>query len=254
MKDKFKIGRTLVSITCIEDTIEKIKFSIKSKQTVYICVANFYSTSHAHFNKEYRDVVNNAYLNTPDGMPLVWASRLWGLKQVNRTSGPDLFIRILKENNAIRHYLLGDTDEVLNKLSNICRNSFHANIVGTYSPPFTALTEYDYKKIAELINITGADIVWIALGSPKQDFFSKNLTQYLDSKIAIGVGAAFRFVLDEYKYPMILFQKLGLTGFFWRFRSQRLKKIWWYITHFIILSFLFLQIIGKRLIGIKYYE
>ena len=153
MKDKFKIGRTLVSITCIEDTIEKIKYSIKNKLNTYICVANFNATAYAHFNKEYRDVVNNAYLNTPDGMPLVWASRLWGLKQVKRTSGPDFFIRILKENNGIKHYLLGDTDEVLINLNNICKNSFHANIVGTYSPPFMALSEYDYKTIDHSLNI-----------------------------------------------------------------------------------------------------
>jgi N-acetylglucosaminyldiphosphoundecaprenol N-acetyl-beta-D-mannosaminyltransferase len=124
-----------------------------------------------------------------------------------------------------------------------------ANIVGSYSPPFCELEEFDYTGIAKQINDSNADIVWLSLRAPKQDFFAVKLLPHLDKKICIGVGAAFRFSLGQIKHPPKIFKKLGLTGIFWR--KINLKQIGWYFHHFFLLMKWGCGILLARLLGKK---
>ena len=150
----------------------------------------------------------------PDGMPLTWVAKVWGLKQVQRSAGPELFLNLLTDpGNGIKHFLLGDTEDTLAAMKEKYAGSL---IVGSYSPPFCKVEEFDYEGIAKMVKERGANIVWIALQAPKQDFFSTMLLPYLGNTLCIGVGAAFRFSLGEYSMPPMIFQKLGLTGLFWR--------------------------------------
>ena len=126
----------------------------------------------------------------------------------------------------------------------------NANIVGSYSPPFCELDEFDYTGIAKMINDSGANIVWLSLRAPKQDFFAVRLLPYLDKKICIGVGAAFRFSLGQIKHPPLIFKKLGLTGIFWR--KMNLSKIGWYFHHFALLCKWGSNILISRMCGKNY--
>ena len=110
------------------------------------------------------------------------------------------------QHNATRReepYKTFDTDETLKTIS-----EKYKNITGSYSPPFLPLDKYNYKEIAHTINNSNADVVWIALGAPKQDFFAQELQKHLKNKICIGVGAAFRFSLGEIKPPPHLAQEI----------------------------------------------
>lgn len=104
-----------------------------------------------------------------------------------------------------------------------------AQIVGTYSPPFLPLEKYDLEDMARRINESGANVVWFSLRSPKQDYLAQRLQTFLQNKLCIGVGAAFRFALGEYKHPNKTVQKLGLTGLFWR--KIGFKEAWLYFKY-----------------------
>ena len=252
--EKYRIDKVYISRTTPQKTIEEIKKAIKNESNEYICVSNVRTVAYANkkAGKEYRDLMNKALMCTPDGMPLVWMARLWGLKDVQRTVGPDLFVTMLSDKvSGIKHFLLGDTDETLAQMKKKYATNA-ANIVGTYSPPFCELDEFDYIGIAKLINDSGANIVWLSLRAPKQDFFAVRLLPLLDKKICIGVGAAFRFSLGEIKHPPKFFRKLGLTGIFWR--KMDLAKIRWYFYHFILLCKWGIGIIFSRMCCKKYYE
>lgn len=214
--EKYRIGKVYISRTTPQKAISAITKAVKEGRSEYICVSNVRTVSYANKHEDYCNLMNNAYMCTPDGMPLVWMARLWGLKDVQRTVGPDLFIAMLNDKESgIKHFLLGDTEDTLAQMKEKYAGN-GANIVGSYSPPFCELDEFDYPSIAKQINESGADIVWLSLRAPKQDFFAVKLLPHLDKKICIGVGAAFRFSLGQIKHPPKIFKKLGLTGLFWR--------------------------------------
>ena len=253
--DKYRIGKTFISITNPIDAQERIKASVEAGGGTYVCVSDPRTVDLASKDPKYREVMANSLMNTPDGQPTLWAARLWGLKNVERTMGPILFQdMITNPSSGLKHYLLGDTDETLDKIVEKASAS-NALIVGRYSPPFCNLEEYDYAGIAKMINESGADLVWIAMRAPKQDYFAVNILPYLDRKVCIGVGAAFRFYLGEYKMAPPLIRKLGLMGLYWGRRGQSWTK---FLKRYLSENMPFLwhltKIPFRRIAGKKYYE
>lgn len=250
--EKYRIGKVYISRTTPEKAISAITKAVKEGRNEYICVSNVRTVAYANkkANKDYRDLMNNAFMCTPDGMPLVWMARLWGLKDVQRTVGPDLFIAMLNDKESgIKHFLLGDTEDTLAQMKEKYAGN-GANIVGSYSPPFCELDEFDYPSIATQINESGADIVWLSLRAPKQDFFAVKLLPHLDKKICIGVGAAFRFSLGQIKHPPKIIKKMGLTGLFWR--KMSFKMIKWMIVNSFMLCYWGTDILISRLRCVNY--
>lgn len=251
--NRYKIGKIHISITTPQATLKSIKEAVKQGITTHICVTDFRSVCYASLHPRYQEIMETSLLNIPDGMPLIWMARLWGIKSAHRTMGPQLFVNMLKKpNNGLKHFLLGDTDDTLAKIKSEYIEKHSSLIAGTYSPPFINVDEYDYLSIAKRINNSGADIVWVSMTAPKQEYFAINIKPLLDNKVLIGVGASFRYSLGLYKIPNDFFQKTGLTGFFMR------KKTWWqfkwYVKHFFILIWFSIQIIWRRVVGKKYYE
>lgn len=250
---KYRIGKVYISATSPDDAKLSIEKAVEDGVNDYICVSNVRTVAYANKDATYREVMNSAFMCTPDGMPLVWMARLWGLKDVQRTVGPDLFVQMIGDKECgLKHFLLGDTEETLTAMKAKFADGDSTNIVGTFSPPFCELGEYDYAGIARSINESGANIVWLSLRAPKQDFFAVRLLPYLDKKICIGVGAAFRFSLGQIKHPPKIFKKLGLTGLFWR--KMNLSKIGWYFHHFALLCKWGSGILWSRICGKKYYN
>lgn len=213
-QERYRIGKVYISATNPKDAESRITQAAQNGDNGYICVSNMRTVVLANADDRYCQLMNEAYMCLPDGMPLTWMARLWGLKEASRTDGPDLFVSMLnKPENGIKHFLLGDTEETLAAMKEKFPN---ANIVDTYSPPFKPLEKYDLPAMAKRINESGASIVWVSLRAPKQDYLAQRLMPLLNGKLCIGVGAAFRFALGQYKHPNKLVQKMGLTGFFWR--------------------------------------
>lgn len=254
-QNKYRIGKTFISITNPIDAQERIKASVEAGGGTYVCVSDPRTVDLAAKDPKYREVMANSLMNTPDGQPTLWAARLWGLKNVERTMGPILFQNMITNpSSGLKHYLLGDTEETLQKIVEKASAS-NALIVGHYSPPFCKLEEYDYAEIAKMINESGADLVWIAMRAPKQDYFAVNILPYLDRKVCIGVGAAFRFYLGEYKMAPPLIRKLGLMGIYWGRKGQPWGKfIWGYLSNNMPFLWHLAKIPFRRLIGKKYYE
>lgn len=256
-QDFFRIGRVRISITNEDKAINDIKKYIKNKQVGYICISTLRTVVIANNDDEYQSVMENSLMNTPDGTPLVWCGHWWGLKEVQRACGPHIFPRILKDKDPIlKHFFLGDTDETLVSLTKKAIEEYGAQVMGSYSPPFAPLEEYDMEEIAKKINESGANIVWTSLRAPKQDFLNAKLLPLLnDGIVLIGVGAAFRSVIGGLRQPDGILQKMGMAGlFFKRSNITWLQQINWYIKHtYYLIKFLIL-ILCKRVQGKKYNE
>lgn len=239
MKNKYRIGKSFIAITNQKDVQQRIVDAVSAKLNTYICVSNVRTVLYANKHPDYEEVMKKSYMNIPDGMPLIWAARLWGIKNAQRTIGPELFDTMLCDpQNGIRHFLLGDTNEILQSIANKYKAEKQSLIAGVFSPPFCKLDEYDYSQYAQLINRSNANIVWISMTAPKQDFFAIRLLPYLENKIVIGVGAAFRISLSNKKSVPKIVQQLGLTGFYIRkFNSELFISYFNLLTGYLPLLF-----------------
>ena len=250
-KTRYRVGKVYLTITDLERAKCQLKEAVAEKLGGYITLSDVRSVAIAHEQPDYAKVLNNATYTFTDGMPLIWMARLWGIKENHRVSGPVFFVSLMSENeNGLKHFFLGDTEETLAALK---EKYPEVDIVKTFSPPFCEVDEFDYEGIAKMINETDANVVWVSLRAPKQDYFSARLAPMLSNgKICVDVGAAFRFALGQYKMPSKVAQKLGVIGLFWRKNSFGLLK--WYFVNSFRLMYWGLDIIISRIRGKKYYQ
>jgi N-acetylglucosaminyldiphosphoundecaprenol N-acetyl-beta-D-mannosaminyltransferase len=168
----------------------------RSGVDVHLC--NAYTLALADKDDEYRAMLNRASMNLPDGTPVVWANRLLHRGDsipTARVRGPGLFEDTFEAGQSVglRHYLLGSTPATLTALtSELSRRFPDAVIAGAESPPFRALTDEERRQQARRIAESGAQIVWVGLGTPKQDWECARLRDELPL-VFVAVGAAFDF-------------------------------------------------------------
>lgn len=130
-----------------------------------------------------------ADLVCPDGMPLVWLGRLAG-QPIARACGPDLMLRLLNTPDAgLRHYLYGGRPGVA---ETITQRAPPGSVVGCATPPFHALDETELDALVAAIRRSGANLVWIGISSPGQEYLMQRLHGRVDG-VVLAVGAAFDF-------------------------------------------------------------
>ncbi|MFA5059047.1 MAG: WecB/TagA/CpsF family glycosyltransferase [Candidatus Omnitrophota bacterium] len=190
---------------------------IEQKNKTYVCIAPVSTVVRCQEDEQYRSIINGAAMVTPDGMPLVWLGRLKGHKTIKRTYGPDLMLetcRLSQERNCA-HYFYGGSQETCDLLEKNLRQKFpKINIAGKYSPPFRNLSFEEDKAIVEEINRCSPDILWVGLGSPKQDIWMSEHRLRLNVPVMVGVGAAFDFIAGTKSQAPIWMQNSGLEWIF----------------------------------------
>ena len=178
-------------------------------------------------DKQFREITNSATLALPDGMPLVWSARLLGFDQPERVYGPDLFLTLCEKSvdNGYSHFLYGGGTGVPQRLAENLSHRFPGiRIVGCYYPPFRPLTQSEDDRVVKAINESGADILWVGLGAPKQEYWMASHVKRISVPVMVGVGAAFDFHSGTVKQAPPWMQKHGLE---WLFRlSQDPKRLW----------------------------
>lgn len=173
---------------------------------------------HAQKAPEYAAILRQFHMNLPDGMPGVWVGRYFkGASDMQRMRGPDFFRSLITRSasTAVRHYFCGGKEGVANKLRDACAEKFgNHNIVGTYCPPFRALTEDEWEGLANDITASGADVVWIGISTPKQERFAYDLSKRVKVHYIATVGAAFDFHTGSVREAPVVVQKSGLEWFY----------------------------------------
>jgi len=159
-----------------------------------VCVTGVHGVMEAQADPKFRSILNSSFLTVPDGMPLVWVGRLQGHRSIGRVYGPDLMIELFRRSasRGYRHFLYGGQEGVADKLAECLRQRFpRAEIVGTYTPPFRPLNEEEEIKLQMQVAKCKPDIIWVGLSTPKQEKFMAQYLNRLDTKLMLGVGAAF---------------------------------------------------------------
>ena len=194
---------------------------------VHLC--NAYTLALADKDQPFKDLLNRSTFNFPDGMSVIWANR-WRHRDMEipreRVCGPDLFLHVFDQGQemGLRHYLLGSTPEVMTDLQQELLARFpQARIVGSESPPFRTLTNEEQADQLDRIRDSGAQVVWVGLGTPKQDWAAQALA-HDSTPVFVAVGAAFDFVAGRMRRAPNWMQRSGLE---WAFRlGLEPRRLW----------------------------
>lgn len=160
----------------------------------YVCVTGVHGVMEAQKDPSFRRILNESLLTTPDGMPTVWVGKFQGFKKMGRVFGPDLMYEVcrLSVENGYSHFFYGGRPGVAEQLKAIMTNSIpRLRVVGTYTPPFGSLSRQEEACLFELVAETKPDIFWVGLSTPKQERFMAEYSHKIQTKIMVGVGAAF---------------------------------------------------------------
>jgi N-acetylglucosaminyldiphosphoundecaprenol N-acetyl-beta-D-mannosaminyltransferase len=206
-----------VSAIRLDAAVAHVADALAHRRKGYVCVTGVHGVSEAQGDPEFRQILNRAFLNTPDGMPTVWVGRLQGFREMGRVYGPDLMLRVCAcgVSRGYRHFLYGGAEGVAAELQRRLEARFpEIKIVGTFTPPFRALTDAETGEVIRRVAAAKPDIVWVGLSTPKQERFMAALGQRLDTTLLFGVGAAFDFHAGRVRQAPRWMQRSGLEWFY----------------------------------------
>lgn len=236
-------------VSTIEDWISGFRDHGKCRMMV---ITGFHGIREAQKNPAFRAVLNSSDLWVPDGIAPVWIARLRGIRNVKRTPGAEIMEAFfeLADKKGYSSFFYGDTDETLAALRENLEKKYPGHkVAGTFSPPFRPLAADEEKEVLKMINDSGADVLWVGLGLPKQDLWISEYRDRLNIPVAAGVGAAFLFLSGKVRRVP---EWIGRYGLEWLWRlCQEPKKLW---RRNLVEGPLFLWHVLLELTGIKKYD
>jgi N-acetylglucosaminyldiphosphoundecaprenol N-acetyl-beta-D-mannosaminyltransferase len=217
-----------LAVTDYGRTLDWIDATVANGGAGYICVAAVHTVMACQEDAGLREAVLGADFTVPDGQPLVWALNALGHDLPDRVYGPELMDRASARaaESGLRFYLYGGRNQgALAELARTLRLRHPGlKIVGGHCPPFRPLSDAEEDAVADEINRSGADVVWVGIGVPKQEKWMARMRDRLDAPVLIGVGAAFDFHAGLVPQAPDALQRLGLE---WAFRLvQEPRRLW----------------------------
>jgi N-acetylglucosaminyldiphosphoundecaprenol N-acetyl-beta-D-mannosaminyltransferase len=206
-----------IDVLSWDDAIGRIMRWGAARESRYVCICNVHSVVTTTQDIEFKLAVNNADMATPDGAPIAWVLRRRGHAAQERINGPDLMWRYLKEAESAGQtvFFYGSTDDTLARLRTVLKQQFpQLRIGGAYSPPFRSLTREEDDAVVHMINDSGANVVFVGLGCPKQEKWMAEHRGRIRA-VMVGVGAAFDYHSGVVKRAPLWWQQNGLE---WLYR------------------------------------
>ena len=227
-----------------DTAIGRIRTWARNRESRYVCICNAHSVVTAWQDARFAAVLEQADMATPDGTPVAWMMRRLGQPAQGRISGPDLMWRHCEavEGTGEGVFLYGSTFDTLTALAQALRAAFPAlQISGWYSPPFRPLTPEEEQADIDRINGSGAGVVWVSLGCPKQELWMARHAGRVRA-VMVGVGAAFDFHAGKVSRAPGWMQRHGLE---WLHRlASEPRRLW---RRYLVTNTLFIVLAARQL-------
>ena len=241
----------LFSVVNLPRALATIRGWVAQGQPNYVCVTPAHGVMDARRDPELLMVLNRSGLTTPDGMSIVWLLRLLGHRGVERVYGPELMLALCGESvdAGWRHFFYGGGDGVGERLAARLGELFPGlRIAGTFTPPFRQLTVEEDEEVVSLIRASGADVVWVGLGTPKQERWMADHVGRVGAPVLVGVGAAFDFLSGiKPQAP----GWMGRSGLEWLFRlATEPRRLWRRYAEYPRFALL----VAAQLLGLRRFE
>ncbi|MEL7071858.1 MAG: WecB/TagA/CpsF family glycosyltransferase [Cyanobacteria bacterium J06581_3] len=215
-----------VSTLSFSQQVETVLAWARSRQSKVVCVSNVHMLMEGRWHSEFAQVLIRADLLTPDGMPIVWVTRLLRGKQQERVAGMELMLALCQEaqDAGVGIFFLGSEDEILARIRAKLMQEFpRLKVAGMISPPFRPLSEEENAAIVYQINLSGAGLVFVSLGCPKQEVWM-NMHRDKVQAVMVGLGGAFSVYAGVQKWAPKWVRDNGLE---WLYRlKQEPRRLW----------------------------
>jgi N-acetylglucosaminyldiphosphoundecaprenol N-acetyl-beta-D-mannosaminyltransferase len=239
---------TPIDVLDWETAVARIAEWARINESRYVCICNVHSVVSTRSDPIFGQVVANADMTTPDGEPVAWMLRRFGVPSQTRINGPDLMWRYCAEAAARGEaiYLYGGTHETLQILERRLEKTFPGlRVAGAWSPPFRTLTEEEDEADIARINASGAGTVWVSLGCPKQEKWMAVHRGRINA-VMIGVGAAFEYHAGTIQRAPLWMQRRGLE---WLYRLlSEPRRLWkrYLVTNTLFIFLVTCQLLSRR--------
>jgi N-acetylglucosaminyldiphosphoundecaprenol N-acetyl-beta-D-mannosaminyltransferase len=224
---------------------------VSAREPRYVCICTVHGVMDCQRFADLKGIFNSAGLVTPDGMPLVWLGRAKH-PNVSRVYGPDLMLAEFERSLSTghRHYLYGGMNGTGERLAAVMRARFPGiEIVGVMEPPFAPLDDLVSKDVAAMINAARPDVVWVGIGSPKQERWVARMRPLLEAPVLMPVGAAFDFHSGAVRQAPRWMMSSGLE---WLFRLMTDPRRLW--RRYLIDNPWFVWALTLQRLGLRRYE
>ena len=203
----------------MQEAVENVDRLIRDKQRAYVVTPNVDHIVRLQWDKEFRRVYENAALVLADGAPLLWAARYLGTPLMEKISGSDLTPALCEMAAAQGHkiFFLGGREGTAQESKEVLEKRYPGiRIVGVYSPPMGfEKNETECQKILSMLRQTSPNILFVGLGTPKQENWICRNGEQLPVAVSIGIGATFEFMSNRVRRAPVWMQRWGLE-WFWR--------------------------------------
>lgn len=216
------------NVMTMDETIEDAVAIIESRHPSYFITANVDFIAQARTDERLREILFHADRAVCDGMPLVWISRIFKPRLPERVAGSDMVFRLFEQADSRKWkvYFLGSDTETLKETSSILHERYpEMSIVGQFSPPFCPVDAWPNEAILESIRSAQPDLLLVAVGCPKQEYWISKYYESLRVPLSIGIGASLDFVSGTQVRAPLWMQKVGME-WLWRMTGnpKRLLK------------------------------
>jgi N-acetylglucosaminyldiphosphoundecaprenol N-acetyl-beta-D-mannosaminyltransferase len=238
-----------ISAINFSEALHKMASWIEEGSRHYVNICTAHTVMECYRDTVLQNIVNKSGMASPDGMPLVWLCRYHGHKETTRVYGPDLMLAFCEYSAArgYRHFFYGGAPGVAQELATTLKARYPGlQVAGTNSPPFRAVGEMEESTVIENINSTNPDVVWVGLGTPKQDFWVAQHRPLLNAPILVAVGAAFDFLTGRLPQAPMFLQRCGLEWLHRLIKEPRRLAYRYLIYNPLFLVHVFIQLSRLR--------
>lgn len=236
-----------ISAMNLPQAVAEIEGWIERGERRYVNVCTVHTVMECQKDERLRHIVNHSGLSTADGMPLVWLGKVHGHRDAGRVYGPDLMLALCERSarTGHRHFFYGGAPGVAELLVTRLRSRFPGlHVAGTHTPPFRPAGAMEDSEVVQSINAAAADIVWVGLGTPKQDLWVGLHRPVLQAPVLIAIGAAFDFHAGLLKQAPRWMQNSGLEWLFRLWQEPRRLGRRYLVYNPIFLGRIALQLTG----------
>lgn len=242
MVKKAILFNTPIDAISLKETVDRVESAIQNNQQLHHIAVNVAKIVKMQTDKELYDSVLSADIINADGMPLVWVSRLIGTPIPERVSGVDLMQELvrLSANNNYKIYFFGASKEVVSAVVEIYKKDYGQGIIAGFRNGY--FSEHEEQCISQEIADSGANILFVAITSPKKENFLFRNKQILQKvNFIMGVGGSFDVIAGKVKRAPRWMQKSGLE---WFYRIlQEPKRMW---KRYLVTNTLFIYYLAKE--------
>ena len=228
----FRVLGVRVDAVQIPDVISFMEGLIRQRALGnYIAVTGMHGVMEAQQDGPFKDILQEASLVVPDGMPLVWLGRWHRFNLRRRVYGPELMETFCRTTGSrYTHFFYGGAAGVAERLAEVLQRQYGIRVAGTYSPPFRRLTPEEKQAFLAKVRAASPDVLWVGLSTPKQETWMAEYRQAVEVPVLVGVGAAFDFLTRRTRQAPAWMREHGLE---WSFRLMTEPQRLWrrYLVH-----------------------